>query len=308
MDFFDILSKVPLWGWILFVVFFVWFMWITRSGRDVDSKNVYSRLQRGWRRIVFWAGDVCFLPFFPFIQIGEKAYEVKVEEWMDILPKLLPGDVVLTRHKGYFFSNSAIPGLFKHALIVANPSKIINEISDIRGMTIIEAISEGVVERHPLYVLSDYMLVLRPKGVTEQERHQAIKLARKIVGCEYDADFNFNIEEELKYLATRSRAYYDIGKLDEARRELDILRINVKAEFESGFSCTETVAAAWWHKRDALRIYRQETCGRKVIIADQFINNGFEIIWMSKNLNNNLLKKLNEESICMINKYKETNK
>jgi hypothetical protein len=288
----------------------VWFFYITRNGRDVDSHNIYSRLQRAWRRIIFWAGDVWLSSNFSYLHYGEKEYLTTYEEYLNALNLMCDGDIVLTTHKGYVFSNSAIPGLFKHALIVVKgpvPSPM-GGFHDITNMRIVEAESEGVLERHPLHVRADYMIILRPKNVTDDDILQAVKTARKIVGSDYDADFKFDIEEELKHLNERKARAIDQNEMTRFQEDIDELKIHTKnlaAEYDHAFSCTETVAASWWHKRRQLGIYRQRRRGRMIIISDQFINKNFEIIWVSASVSPDKIQKLdNKDARSMLTEYK----
>jgi hypothetical protein len=152
----------------------------------------------------------------------------------------------------------------------------INESNDISQVKIIEAVAEGVLERTAFIpIFSDYTIILRPKNVTKEEIDKACNKAKKIVGCKYDANFEFDIEEELKIFGER-----DI----EAVKERDMQISGLKAEWDGGFSCTETVSYAWWHKRKELYIRRQKARGKMVILGDSLINDNFEIVWMSKSV------------------------
>ncbi len=260
------------------VLFLVWFFWVTRHGGEADGRGAYNRLQRGWRRIAFWAGDVCVMGSFPWVTWDKHGHRITEEEWMDAVALMRPGDVILTTHEGYIFSNSAIPGCFKHAgFIAAGPVRGDPELIDIRPARLIEAVSAGVKKWHPARARADRAIILRPKNVTQADIDRAVAVAERIVGCDYDAGFKFNIEAELKELKRISQIDAERAAKDE--KELKTAQTNVCAEFDMAFSCTETVATAWWHKRHDLQLYRNPSRGRNVIIADQFVNYGFEVVW-----------------------------
>jgi hypothetical protein len=262
---------------------------------------------------VFWAGDFHLIDTAPYFNIGEKKCLVEYEEYLQAMTLVKEGDIGLSTHKGFIFSNSAIPGLFKHALIfvkgpVHSPA---GNFSDTTNMRIVEAISAGVVEHHPLHTRTDYMIILRPKCVTDEEIEKAVRIARKVVGSDYDTNFKFDIEQELKFLheqKTRAFDHRQILQLQEDAAELNIHAQNLAAEFDHAFSCTETVATAWWHKRHGLDIIRRNKCGRRIIVSDQFINDGFEIVWLSKSVTPNMIKKLPSKTQKIIEAYWVMNK
>jgi hypothetical protein len=182
----------------------------------------------------------------------------------------------------------------------------LDKICDVSRVKLIEAVSEGVQEHHPCHARGDYMIILRPKNASAEETRQAIKTARKIVGCDYDASFKFDIERELTELHKKKTivsSIKEIKSIDEDIKELKTAAVNVKAEYDMGFSCTETVAVAWWHKRNELRIYRQYKRGRSIITADQFVNRGFGIIWTNVTPSVAVKRGLHEEGLGMLDEY-----
>jgi hypothetical protein len=283
-----------------------WLLYILRSGRDFET-SLRTRCHRAWRRIVFLVGDIRKLDSFPYVTWDVHEHEVEYDEAMEALCYVKAGDVGVHRDKGYL-SNCAIPGFMKHAWVhVTDPVKLQSlndrEHYDTTKTEIVEAISEGVVRRHALYpIRSDYVIILRPKDANANDIVKAVKKANKIVGCEYDADFKFDIEEELARFKDTTG---NIDKLAEEKNEFTRTVTNIKAEWDGGFSCTETASFCWWHLRDKLRLYRIEARGKKVILADQFINGGFDIIWMSKSVTPEVARKLGlgEEGILMITEY-----
>jgi hypothetical protein len=77
--------------------------------------------------------------------------------------------------------------------------------------------------------------------------------------------------------------------------------------YEPAFTCTEVAAYSWWHKREDLRLYRTKRLGKSVILADTFLNNGWEIVWMSKSVTPETAEKygVTEEGWLMIEKYRK---
>jgi len=276
--------------WVLWlsgivVLFIFWFFWATRS-KDFDKNTINCRLHRLWRRIAFWAGDVRVMREFPWVSTNVHHNLVTHEEFLEIQKKVLPGDVLLTTHHGFIFSNLAIPGCFKHAAIFI-------ECSDgLSRMRLVEAISEGVVKRHPQYALADDMIILRPRHIRDIDREKIIINANKIVGCKYDTRFDFNIEDELTFINNSSTE----KMTQEDAMELNRNKGNLKG-FDLAFSCTEAVAFCLWHMRRRLGIVRKKARGKLCIIADQFINRDFKIVWTNVNPKRAKKRGLHEEGI-----------
>jgi hypothetical protein len=268
------------------LVLTVWFFYLTRHGGEADGKGVYNRLQRGWRRLAFWAGDICVLRHFPWITWDKHGCRVSEEEWMDAMAELRSGDIVLTTHERYPLSNLAIPGCFKHAGLIVEGPMLAGGLPDIRSARVVEAVSEGVQDWSPMRMRADRMIVLRPKDMTEDDVRRAKTRAVRIVGCNYDASFKFNMEQELAWLGCAPDAVFKARELaregvtTDAIKEFAIAVHNIEAaHFDMAFSCTEVVALAWWHKREELRLFRRRSRGRNVIVADQLVNNGSVVVW-----------------------------
>lgn len=207
----------------------------------------------------FFIGDFRMVRSIPFFNTEIKEeFEVDFSDIRkgDALSK--PGDVGLHRIKGAW-SNLGIPGAFKHAWIVVDDHECV------------EACSEGVLRRDALYPLAtDYAVILRPKGVSGQDVQMAVKRANAIVGCEYDANFNFDLDKANDMIAVR-----DLGRY----------RSNISAGgFHPAFSCTETVGFSWFHKRSELRLFRTNYAGRDAIVADDFLKMNFDVVWASPSL------------------------
>jgi hypothetical protein len=242
-----------------------------------------------YRKAVFFAGDIRRIHHFPWVTWDVHQHEVRMEEILEALPLIKYGDIGVHRDAGYL-SNIAIPGFMKHAWIHTDDGT--------KKPMIVEAISEGVVHRSAVYPMySDYTIILRPKGVDYKARRGACKKAKSIVGTRYDHDFKFDVEAELKH--------YKGDDTEQATQELGSA-LKYMQKFDHGFSCTEAVSYAWWHRREQLRIYREKSRGKEVILADSFINGGLDIVWASKSVTVDVAVKmgLHEEGVEMIRKFR----
>lgn len=232
-----------------------------------------------WRNMVFFGGRLRRTKTVPWFTWKEHRPYVSYEEIMSSLSLLKIGDIGLHREWGAF-SNLAIPGFMKHAWIQTNAS------SSLDRQRIVEATQDGVLEKHPLVPMrSDYTIIVRPRYTEEQDCVRAVQKARRIVGCKYDADFKFDIEEELEALGELTR--------------------NMQ-KFDKAFSCTETVSFAWWHCHDSLRLYRSKHRGKEVILADDFLKRSFEVVWLSDSVTSEIAHEygLPEEGLGMIDEYR----
>lgn len=207
-------------------------------------------------KLFFWLGDIRRLDCFPYVTWASHDHKVDLKDSRYAAQTLRPGDIGLHRDSGYL-SNLGIPGAFKHAWVC------------VEGNDIVEAISDGVVKRDNLYPLvTDYAIILRPIGVSKTDINKTVERANALVGCEYDANFKFDLEQAE-------------GILDKDLEQQKFLT-NLKAgNFHGAFSCTETAAFAWYHKKKELGIFRTMHAGREAIIADDFLKMNFGIVWMS---------------------------
>lgn len=246
-----------------------------------------------YRKVVFFFGDVKKLHSFPYVTWAAKEHKVSYDEILQALPLIEYGDVGIHRDAGYM-SNVFIPGFMKHAWIHTQDG--------IESPKIVEAISEGVIERSPIYpMFSDYTIILSPRNCTAEERKGACTKANGIIGQHYDHNFKFNIEKELDF-------YRQHNGTQEREAEDDLKEYESKIQkYDHAFSCTEAVSYAWWHKREILRLYRHKQRGKEVILADDFLNHGWEIKWMSNSVTLDVAKKLglHEEGLGMIEEYRK---
>jgi hypothetical protein len=217
---------------------------------------------------------------------------VKFDEIVKALPLIRYGDIGVHRDSGYL-SNLAIPGFMKHAWIHTDDG-----ISDPK---IVEAISEGVVKRSAIYPLySDYSVILAPRDereITEELRKGACLKANQIVGVRYDHNFEFDIEQELKFYG---------GQDAEQGRQHLAAGNEMLSHYDHGFSCTEVVSYSWWHRREDLKIYRTRSRGKSVILADSFLNRSWKIRWASESVTVDAARKLGlgEEGLSLIEDYR----
>jgi hypothetical protein len=253
-------------------------------------------LNNAWRQVIFFMGDIKRLNAFPWITWSKHEYLVSYEELMPALSLIKYGDIGLHRDRGYL-SNVAIPGFMKHSWI---------HIQDgIECPQIMEALSEGVVKRSPVYPMhSDYTIILTPRetvDVTDEQRKGACLKAKKIEGKPYDHNFKFDIEEELRY--------YRGQEPDKAKEHLNTAQEQVQS-FDYAFSCTEVVGYAWWHCREELGIFRKNRMGKSVILADTFLNRGWRIKWASQSVTVDAAESMglyDEESLLLIDEYCRSN-
>ena len=204
-------------------------------------------------KLFFWLGDIRRLDCFPWVTWATHDHKIDLKDARHASQISQPGDIGLHRDSGYL-SNCGIPGAFKHAWITVDNNDCV------------EAVSDGVLRRDELYpLLSDYAILLRPLSVNKTEIDETIRRANAIVGCEYDANFNFN--------------------LDQADADLPAYTTNLKAgDFHHAFSCTETAAFCWYHCKKKLGIFRTIYAGREAIAADDFLKMNFGIVWMSPSI------------------------
>lgn len=201
-------------------------------------------------KLFFWLGDIRRLNSFPWVTWATHDHKIDFKDARHGSQVSRAGDVGLHRDEGYL-SNLGIPGAFKHAWITVDNNDCV------------EAVSEGVVRRDELYpLISDYAILLRPIGINKEEINTAVSRANSLVGCEYDANFNFDFE----------KADEDMPKFTK--------NLN-SGDFHHAFSCTETAAFAWYHCKKKLGIFRSTYAGREAIAADDFLKMNYGIIWMS---------------------------
>ena len=236
------------------------------------------------------AGDLHYVNGFPWFSYAHRKHKVHMDEILEALKLVTHGDVGLHRDSGYL-SNLFIPGFMKHAWIHTKDQHHPTDPN-----TIVEAISEGVVERNAVYpLLSDYSVILEPLGVTDEDRKGACLKATRIVGESYDFDFEFDIEAELKF--------YKGGDKQTAAHDMSDMQDGLQKKH--AFSCTEVASYAWWHRREDLGLYRTRRFGQTYITADCFMRRGWKIKWASESTTVDAARKLglHEEGMSLVEDY-----
>jgi len=214
---------------------------------ELQYHTVWYKLKA---KLFFWLGDIRRLDAFPFVTWASHEHKLDLKDVREACRKIRPGDIGIHRDSGYL-SNLGIPGGFKHAWVCIDNNECV------------EAVSDGVVRRDNMYpLLTDYAIILRPLKVTKADIDKAVERAKTLEGCEYDANFNFDFEQ--------------------TDAELERYTSNLKSgSFHGAFSCTETAAFCWYHRKKELGIFRSMQAGREAIVADDFLKMNFGIVWLS---------------------------
>lgn len=228
-----------------------------------------------YKKLIFLAGDIRRERCLGGYAWGKFQHlidydEATIASWMG-----KSGYIGLHRNRGDL-SNIAIDGFMKHAWIC-------NGLHN----TIIEAVSEGVLEHNPLYaLLSDYAVILKPL-VCEQVLYEAVELAKMMVGCPYDDRFTFDLEV-----------------IDELFHDKVTALSNMK-KYGLGVTCTEMVALCYVGHRRELGLYRTKAGNRQVILPDSFLSTHFEIVWASRETTPDMAQSLglHEEGIEQLKLY-----
>ncbi len=254
-------------------------------------------IERTTRALAFAAGDLRRQSGLPWFTTTVRKHLISGGEACEAVSTAQYGDVGLHRDTGYF-TNLTIPGAMKHAWLHTHD---LATSKGLAGAQIVEATSDGVTCGSAVMpYMSDYAVLLRPRGVTPDQRAGACLKANGIIGAEYDTNFHFDIEEQLKY--------YDEANLVDRTEAIASLRSSEAAlqRWHTGFSCSEAVAYAWWHCRKELSLYRHSFLGREVILPVNFMHQNFEIVWCSASWTVDAARSqgLNEEGLDMLSCWK----
>ncbi len=224
------------------------------------------------KSIIYFFGDIHRSPSIGGFSWGYRDRLIDYDTALKALQLVKPGDIGLHRNIGDL-SNVFIKGFMKHAWLFKSPEKII------------EAVSGGVLLRHPLHaMMSDYVVILRP-NVPIKAKREAVRRARGIVGADYDDQFTFDIEIEASLFADKSVSLSNIKK------------------YGFGISCTELVALAYVGHRRELGLYRVKVGSREVIMPDSYLSTRFDIVWASPHTEIAISLGLHEEGCEMLNAY-----
>ncbi len=137
--------------------------------------------------------------------------------------QLQPGDILVTRHDDAL-SNLFLPGFWPHAaLCVGRPEQraalgvhFSTEQEEQAGASIafLEARKDGVRIRHLADTLSvDSFVVIRPRGLRNEERAELLRRARTHVGKLYDFEFDFTRSDRLVCTEVVYRSMDSVGEV-----------------------------------------------------------------------------------------------
>lgn len=150
----------------------------------------------------------------PFVKPSGQGKRVTGEVIEEIRGKLLPGDIIVTRHDDAM-SNLFLPGFWPHAALYLGT---LSERDDLGlpanhdpSVNVLEAKKDGVKLREIEESLSvDSFVVLRPK-VSKPELREALIKALTHEGKFYDFAFDFRKAERLSCTEVIYRAFHGVG-------------------------------------------------------------------------------------------------
>lgn len=230
----------------ILLVFIIWFYRMLMN----PALQYHTVRYKTKAALFFWLGDIRWVGWPGMVSWSNHQHQMTPADVRQADIVCQAGDIGVHRDDG-FLSNVGIPGCFKHAWFVSEDNQCV------------EAMSEGVICRDRMGpLMSDYAIILRPQGVSLDDINMAIKRANSIVGCEYDANFRFDFATDDKEWTSNLSS----------------------GNFHGAFSCTETVGFTWYHKRDALDIFRTMHAGREAIVADDFLRMNFDVVYASPNV------------------------
>jgi hypothetical protein len=200
--------------------------WIERRRREVLKRTLayrwFSLLRRhrsAWRRVMFGFFEVSGRAISELRQPGvaRPAAGKRVTGGMleELLPRLRPGDVFVTRHDDAL-SNWFLPGFWPHAaLFLGNEGDLRNAgmspPDKSQGPWFLEAKKDGVKIREMGETLAvDAFVVLRPP-LGNGELPGALRRAAEHEGKPYDFLFDFRTAERLACTEVIYRTYHGVG-------------------------------------------------------------------------------------------------
>ncbi len=189
------------------------------------------------REVAEWMGSV------RFVRPGH--YLIASEQARDMESRLQPGDILLGR-KNWYLSNLGLPGFWPHAMLyigdgaaiastLDRDTKVLEWVREVSGrdmtlteylqesyplawrqresssasndpLTVIEAVSEGVLQNTVHGSSGDHMAAIRPR-VDNVIKARAIVRAFSFLGRPYDFDFDFATDQSLVCTEVIWRAY-----------------------------------------------------------------------------------------------------
>lgn len=230
------------------------------------------------KKIIFLAGDIRRERSLGGFAWGYYERLIDYQEMDRAKEFSYPGYIGLHRNRGDL-SNIAINGFMKHAWLIGKHNHT----------EIIEAVSEGVVKRHPFHPLnSDYAVILKPR-VSAKVRYEAVERAERMIGSPYDDQFKFDLEVEADLFQDKETAISNMRK------------------FGLGISCTEMVALCYVGHRRELGLYRTKLGKRQVILPDAYLSTHFQVVWASQHttVDNAHMLGLGEEGCAVLREFWE---
>ena len=112
--------------------------------------------------------------------------------WVRRIEKICqPGDILVS-HEKWHLSNLTIPGFYSHAAFMVAQNEVV------------EALPHGVVKTDLIdFVMKkDFIAVVRPSGVTPEEKKMAVRDALSLIGKPYDFMFSYSPDKQA------NRAFY----------------------------------------------------------------------------------------------------
>lgn len=158
------------------------------------------------KKLLIFLGDIQFMgitkPFW--LIFGSTPDKVCGQELADIIEMLttghiFQGDIVL-RSSDHYVDSYVIPGSLTHSGVFIG---FINKVP-----MIAHAVAEGVcLETFYDFVKTDHFSIVRPKGLTADERDSAAAAAFKYVGHPYDFDFRYSNDAAMYCNELTGRSY-----------------------------------------------------------------------------------------------------
>ncbi|MCK5726724.1 MAG: hypothetical protein KAH22_07875 [Thiotrichaceae bacterium] len=213
-------------------------------------------------------GDIKVFKFPFFILYDPGSYLIKGNETREIMNTLEAGDILIRGYKNYL-DGYFIPGYFSHAALYLGNVPNENNITLLPSVKdqfyaegeqiVVHAMAEGVFMEDLLnFCRCDYIVVLRPSKVSQEDVDNIYNRALMELGTPYDFQFDFSRYNNL--------------------------------------SCTEFVYLCMKESMDeegvVLRDRRAPFRKRPTLIPDDFINSSLKVVWKSSTIKEGVIEKI----------------
>jgi len=227
--------------------------------------NLWTRFYNSTLKIF---GDIKVYKFPFFLLYDPGSYLIKGNETREIMNTLEPGDILIRGYNNYL-DGYFIPGFFSHSALYLGNVPNENNIQLIPStreqfyaegeQIIIHAMAEGVFMEDLLnFCRCDYIVVLRPPDVTQEDIDNIYNRALMQLGTPYDFKFDFSRYNNL--------------------------------------SCTEFVYLCMtkYMAREGVKLRNRRAPFRlrPTLIPDDFINSSLEIVWQSSTIPDGVIAKI----------------